>query len=152
MKCCTDPYKTYCLLRSTQIRQKCTILANSRTITQERKKETRQMTPFFSSTFWALTVCDVHFCIWKLPKFIFMGSSFCPFWSAKYLNFGGVSCEIRIFYSGNIHIKESKKPGFTFSIELRTKFVWSRGLLLFSDVTSLNSPFLFHNSIRFTQN
>ena len=45
---------------------------------------------------WALTVCDIHFCIWKLPKFIFMGSSFHPFWSAKYLNFGGVSCEIRI--------------------------------------------------------
>ena len=24
-----------------------------------------------------------------------------------------------------MHIMESKKPGFTFSIELRTKFVWS---------------------------
>ena len=52
--------------------------------------------PHFSSTFWALTVCDIQFCIWKLPKFIFMGSSFCPFWSVKYLNFGSVSCEIRI--------------------------------------------------------
>ena len=60
------------------------------------KKEIGQITPFFSSTFWAPTVCDIHFCIWKLPKFIFMGSSFRPFWSAKYLNFGGVSCEIRI--------------------------------------------------------
>ena len=28
--------------------------------------------------------------------FIFMGSPFGPFWSAKYLNFGGESCEIRI--------------------------------------------------------
>ena len=52
--------------------------------------------PHFSSTFWALTVFDIQFCIWKLPKFIFMGSSFCPFWSVKYLNFGSVSCEIRI--------------------------------------------------------
>ena len=60
------------------------------------KKEIRQITPFFSSTFWAPTVCDIHFCIWKLPKFIFMGSSFRPLWSAKYLNFGGVSCETRI--------------------------------------------------------
>ena len=77
--------------------QNCTILSNLRTITQERKMEFRQMTVYFSSTFWALTVCDTRFCIWKLPKFIFMGSSFRPFWSAKYLNFGGVSCEIRIF-------------------------------------------------------
>ena len=56
--------------------------------------ETRQMITFFSSMFW--TVCDTHFCIWKLSKFIFIGSSFRPFWSAKYLDFGGVSCEIRI--------------------------------------------------------
>ena len=54
------------------------------------------MTPFFSSTFWALNICDIHFCILKVSKFIFMESSFHPFWSAKYLNFGGVSCEIRI--------------------------------------------------------
>ena len=54
------------------------------------------MTPYFSSTFWALTVFDIHFCFWKLPKFIFMGSSFRSFSCAKYLNFGGVSCEIRI--------------------------------------------------------
>ena len=31
------------------------------------------MSPFFSSTFRALTVCDIHFCIWKLSKFIFVG-------------------------------------------------------------------------------
>ena len=42
------------LLRSAQISKKCTILGNLRTITQESKKETRQMTPFFWSTFWAL--------------------------------------------------------------------------------------------------
>ena len=86
------------------------------------------MTPFFSSTFWALTVCDIHFCVWKLPKFIFMGSSFRPIWHGKYLNFAGVGCEIRILFSfdsANILIKESKKPGFTFSLELRTIFVWT---------------------------
>ena len=52
------------------------------------------MTPSFSSTFWALSMififvsdnCQIHF----------MGSSFHPFWSAKYLNFTDVSCEMRI--------------------------------------------------------
>ena len=81
---------------SAKICKKCTILDNLRTITQERKKEIRQMTRFFWSTVWALAACDIHFCIWKLPKFIFMGSPYRTFWSAKYLNFRGVSCEIRI--------------------------------------------------------
>ena len=44
----------------------------------------------------------------------------CKLWDQKFASFN----------SGNIHIKESKKPDFTFSIELRTKFVWSPGLLL----------------------
>ena len=35
---------------------------NLRTITQEENMETRQMTPFCSSTFSALTVCDIHIC------------------------------------------------------------------------------------------
>ena len=39
------------LLRSAQICQSYTILGNLRTITQEGKKGTRQMIPFFSSTF-----------------------------------------------------------------------------------------------------
>ena len=34
------------------------------------------------------------------------------------------------FISGNIHIKDSKKPGFIVSIELRTKFDWFHGLSL----------------------
>ena len=84
---------------SAQICKKCTILGNysGRVITQERKKEIRQMTAIFSSTFWALTVCDIYFCIWKLLIFILKGFSFCAFWSAKYLNFGDVSCEIKTF-------------------------------------------------------
>ena len=47
------------------------------------------------------------------------------------MTFWGENCEIRIL-SGSIqetHIKESKYPSFTFSKELRTKFVWSHGLI-----------------------
>ena len=33
------------------------------------------------------------------------------------------------FDSGNIHIEQNKEPGFTFSIELETKFVRSHGLI-----------------------
>ena len=36
---------------------------NLRTITQEWNLETRQMAPFFSSTFSAITACNIHFCI-----------------------------------------------------------------------------------------
>ena len=54
------------------------------------------MTLFFSSTFWALTICDIHFWIWKMLKLVFMGSPLGLFWSIKYLNFGGESCEDRI--------------------------------------------------------
>ena len=34
---------------------------NLRTITQQGNMETRQMAPFFSSTFYALTACNIHF-------------------------------------------------------------------------------------------
>ena len=119
------------LLRPAHICKKCTILGSLRTIIQEGKKENRQMTPFFSSTFWALTVCDIHFCIWKMSKFIFMGS---PLWFILVCKLPEIwrwklwDQNFLLFNSGNIHIKESKKPGFTFSIELRTAFVWSHGL------------------------
>ena len=69
-------------------------MGNLRTITQERKRKLDKWPHFFIN--FLSSICDIDFCIWKLPKFIFMGSSFRPFWSAKYLNFGGVSCEIRI--------------------------------------------------------
>ena len=62
-------------------------LDNLRTITQEGSMEIRQMIPFFSSTFSNLTVCNVHFWIWKCSKFIFMGSPLGLFWSLKYLTF-----------------------------------------------------------------
>ena len=105
------------MLRSVQICKKCTIFGNLKTTTQEGKKETRQMTPFSPSTFWALTICDIHFCTWKMSKFVFMGS---PLWSI-------LVCKIPEFWrwklwnqnlvpfdSGNIHIKESKEPGLHF--------------------------------------
>ena len=58
--------------------QKTHFLEYLKTITQEGNMETRQMTPFFSSTFSDLTVCNIHFWIWKYSKFIFM---WCPVWS-----------------------------------------------------------------------
>ena len=81
------------MLRSAQIRKKCTILGNLRTIIRKEKRKLNKWPHFFMC--FLSSVCDIHFCIWKMPKFIFMGSCFCLFWSAKYLNFGGVSCEIR---------------------------------------------------------
>ena len=81
------------MLRSAQIRKKCTILGNLRTIIRKEKRKLNKWPHFFMC--FLSSVFDIHFCIWKMPKFIFMGSCFCLFWSAKYLNFGGVSCEIR---------------------------------------------------------
>ena len=66
------------MLRSGLDWKKGTFLDNLRTITLERSIETRQMTPFFPSTFSTLTVCDIHFWIWQYSKFIFMWS---PLWS-----------------------------------------------------------------------
>ena len=49
------------LLSSARNCKKCTFLDNLGTITHERNIETRQMTPFFSSIFSALTVCNIYF-------------------------------------------------------------------------------------------
>ena len=57
------------------------------------------------------------------PPLVILACKIPEFWSWKLWNQNFV-----LFDSGNIHIKESKKPGFTFSIELRIKFVWSHGL------------------------
>ena len=59
--------------------KKRTFLDNLRTATQQGNMVARQMTSFFSSTFSVLTVCNIHFCIWKQPRFIFMCSA--PLWS-----------------------------------------------------------------------
>ena len=77
--------------------QKCTIFGNSRSITQKRKKETRQMT-LFSFPFWALTVIFIF--VFKNCKNLFScGQHFGPFWSAKYLIFVGENCNNRILSS-----------------------------------------------------
>ena len=49
------------LLRSTQNYKKCTFVDNLRNITQEGNMGTRQMAPFFLSTFSDLTVSNIHF-------------------------------------------------------------------------------------------
>ena len=71
------------MLRAAQNCRKCSFLDDLRTITQEGNMGTRQMTPFFLSTFPDLTVCNIHFWIWKYPKFIFMWS---PLWSILVCN------------------------------------------------------------------
>ena len=83
------------LLRPAQICKKCNIYL--RTITQEKKNKTWQLTNFFFfffSTFWTITFCDIHFCILKMSKFISMGTPFGPCWSAKHLTFGYETCEV----------------------------------------------------------
>ena len=118
------------MLSSAEIcKKKCTILGNLRT-----RKEKRQLDkwPHFYLLFelkllvififvfgnvkihrhgvplWSILVCKIHeFWRWKL-------------WDQNFVSFD----------SRNIYIKESTKPGFTFSIALRTKFVWSHGLWL----------------------
>ena len=58
------------LLRSAQNCKKCTFLDKLQTITQEGNMETRQVIPFFSSTFSALTVCNT-FLYLKIVKIHF---------------------------------------------------------------------------------
>ena len=61
---------------------------------------------FHGIPLWSILVCNIpEFRRWKL-------------WDQNFIPFD----------SGNIQIEESKKPGFTFSIDLRTKFVWSHRL------------------------
>ena len=90
----------------------------------------------FSSTFRAVTIMETHFCIWKIPAF----------WRLKLWNE-----EFAPSHSGNIHIDESKKPGFTCSIEFRINSKISRVILwsLYLPKMTLSSllteiPFFLH--------
>ena len=69
-----------------KIPKKCTFLDYSRrTITQEGNME--KWSHFF--IYVLRSNCNIHFCIWKKSKFIYVWcSSFGPFWSVKYVNFG----------------------------------------------------------------
>ena len=51
---------------------KIAFLDNLRTITHKGNMKTRQMTLFFHLLFSDLTVCNIHFWIWKYSKSIFM--------------------------------------------------------------------------------
>ena len=82
-----------------------------------RKKGNSTNDSIFLSTFWAVTVCDIHFCIWKLSKFIFMGvllSSILvckmpEFWRCKLWDQNFVW-----FNSGKIHLGKVKKQVLLF--------------------------------------
>ena len=75
------------LLRSAQNYKNPLFLDNLRTITLEGNMKTRQMTPFFSSVFSALTVCTFIFVIENSQNAFSCSPPFGPFWSVKYLNF-----------------------------------------------------------------
>ena len=49
--------------------------------------ETRQITPFFTSTFCALTGCNIYFCFENSQNSFSCALLFGPFWSVKCLNF-----------------------------------------------------------------
>ena len=90
------------------------------------------MTQFFHLLF-ELCLRYSHFYL-KNVKIHLHGVPLGPFWSAKYLNFGGESCEIRILpcsVQETYTSRKVKKTGFTFSIELRSRFDSSHGLLPF---------------------
>ena len=73
-------------------------LDNLKTITQKGNMETRQITPFFSSTFSDLTVCNIHFWIWKYTKNPYYVLS--PEWSQKKVSAHGLKSS-RNNYDGN---------------------------------------------------
>ena len=106
------------MLRPVQVCKKCTFLGNLRPVIQEGNKEIRQITQFLSCIFWVLTVCDIHLCTYlKIVKTHFCGvfllsilvCKIPEFWRCKLWDQNFV-----LFNSGNVHIKESKKPRFTF--------------------------------------
>ena len=71
------------------------------------------MIPFFTSSLWALFVFENYQNSFPWgPAFVTSG------WRCKLFDQNFVSFDLE-----NIRIKESKKQGFTFSIELRAKFV-----------------------------
>ena len=111
------------LLRSAQNCQKCIFLDYLRTLIQEGNI-TREMTPFLSSSFLALTVCNIHFWIWKYPTFIFIWSPLGPFQSLKYLNIWPKATDSETHHT----LLKSRHPEailcFVHSPEPNTHFLW----------------------------
>ena len=118
------------LLKSSQICQKYTLLGNLRTITQGEKGDLTN-DPIVFIYFLSSNCLWYSFLYFKIAKIHFHGvvlssvlvCKIPEFWSCKLWDQIFV-----LFYSGNIYVKESKKAGFTFSFELRNKFVWSHDL------------------------
>ena len=105
-------------------------LDNLKTITQEGNMETRQMTPFFSSTFSALTVCNIHFLFENSQNLFWCGPPFGPFWSVKYLNFGQklpIQPTHHTFLESR-HPDVTKNPYYVLSPEWSQKTVSAHGL------------------------
>ena len=90
--------------------------------------ETRQMTPFFSSTVYA--VCNIHFYIWKSQNPFTFGPPFGPFWSVKYLNFGQKSPiqSTHHTFLESRHPENTKNPYYVLSSEWSQKKVSAHGL------------------------
>ena len=76
--------------------QKCTILDNLRTITWERKIESRQTTPFFHLPFVNSNCLWYSFLYLKIAKIHFHRVLLSSILVCKVLELGDVSCEIRI--------------------------------------------------------
>ena len=117
------------LLRSAQNCKKCPFLDNLQTITQEGNMETRQMTPFFSSTFYALFVTFIFIFGNSQNSFTF-GPPFGPFWSVKYLNFGQ-KLPIRTTHHTFLesrHPEVTKNPYYVLSPKWSQKKVSAHGL------------------------
>ena len=66
--------------------QKMHFFGNLRIISQKGKKESGQMTQFFHLLF-ELTVFHIHFCIWKISIFFFIGSFLWSILVCKILEF-----------------------------------------------------------------
>ena len=78
--------------------KKDTIFDNLKTITQEvRRHENHRNDPIFFISFSSPNCLGNSFLHLKIARIYFHeGTPFNSFWSAKYLNFGVESCEIRI--------------------------------------------------------
>ena len=97
--------------------------------------ETRQMTPFVSFTFFALSVRNIHFLNLKIVKIRFdvVPAPLGPFWYVKYLNFWQ-KLPIRIIHHTFLESKHpeiTKNPYYVLSPSWSQKTVSAHRLLLF---------------------
>ena len=130
------------LLRSEQICKKCTILGKLRTVTQEWKRKLDKRPHFFHLRFELKQFVIFIFVFENFQNSFLWVPRFAPFWSAKHLNFGGESRVVRILSRSiqeTYRLTKVKNQVLLFSIELRTKFVWSHG------VQNVKIYFLFYS-------